>query len=199
MEQNIEQKIIEAARSTFLKNGYNETNMSDIASEVGLTRPAMHYYFRTKERLFQAVLGDILMDFLPKVKDHIVSDKLLEEKIGAIVGTYLNVLKRNPQLPVFMIREVNRDFGNLLKIALDSNLIATGKEILDAIRSEMEAGRFRKINPVIVCYTFYGLISVPFLAKPIGENVFNISDFHNGFLPQWKENVIRQMTCLLTP
>ena len=49
----MEQKIIQAARETFLKKGYKETNMSDIAAAVGLTRPAMHYYFRTKERLFQ--------------------------------------------------------------------------------------------------------------------------------------------------
>lgn len=58
--------------------------MSDIATEVGLTRPAMYYYFRTKERLFQAVFGDILMSFLPKVSSIITSDVPLEEKIGAI-------------------------------------------------------------------------------------------------------------------
>lgn len=64
----MEQKIIQAARETFLKKGYKETNMSDIAAAVGLTRPAMHYYFRTKERLFQTVFGDILESFLPKIK-----------------------------------------------------------------------------------------------------------------------------------
>ena len=41
--------------------------MADIAAEVGLTRPAMHYYFRTKELLFQAIFGDILMSFLTAV------------------------------------------------------------------------------------------------------------------------------------
>ncbi|MGN0189106.1 MAG: TetR/AcrR family transcriptional regulator [Candidatus Cryptobacteroides sp.] len=199
MEQNIEQKIIQAARTTFLKNGYNETNMSDIASEVGLTRPAMHYYFRTKERLFQAVLGDIVMEFLPKVKDQIISDKPLEEKIRAIVDTYMNVLERNPELPVFMVREVNRDFGNLLKIAFNSDIISTGREILDAILTEMEAGKFRNVKPVTICYTFYGLISAPFLVKPLGEQVFNIDGFRKEFLQEWKENVIRQMTCLLKP
>lgn len=80
----MEQKIIEAAKVTFLKKGFKETNMSDIAAEVGLIRPAMHYYFRTKERLFQAVFGDILMSFLPKVSDIITSDAPLEEKIGSI-------------------------------------------------------------------------------------------------------------------
>ena len=64
----MEQKIIQAAKETFLKKGYKETNMSDIAAAVGLTRPAMHYYFRTKERLFQTVFGDILESFLPKIK-----------------------------------------------------------------------------------------------------------------------------------
>lgn len=37
----MEQKIIEAAKATFLKKGFKDTNMSDIAAEVGLTRPAM--------------------------------------------------------------------------------------------------------------------------------------------------------------
>ena len=64
----MEHKIIEAAKATFLKKGYKDTNMAEIAAEVGLTRPAMHYYFRTKERLFQAVFGDILMSFIPQIK-----------------------------------------------------------------------------------------------------------------------------------
>lgn len=199
MEQNIEQKIIAAAKSAFLKNGYNETNMSEIAVEVGLTRPAMHYYFRTKERLFQAVLGDIVMEFLPKVKDHIVSDIPLEDKIRAIVDTYMGVLTKNPGLPVFMIREVNRDFDNLVKIAFGSNIFPVGKELLDAIRAEMESGKFRKLRPVTVCYTFYGLISTPFLVRPIGNKVFNTNEYDEDFISDWKENVVRQMTFLLQP
>lgn len=59
MENNIEEKIKEAAKSIFLKKGYRETKMAAIAAEVGLTRPTMHYYFRTKERLFQVVFSTL--------------------------------------------------------------------------------------------------------------------------------------------
>lgn len=102
----MEQKIIQAARETFLKKGYKETNMSDIAAAVGLTRPAMHYYFRTKERLFQTVFGDILESFLPKIKGLINSDLSLEDKIGHIVDEYLVIFKETPELPLFLIRRL---------------------------------------------------------------------------------------------
>ena len=142
----MEQKIIEAAKATFLKKGFKDTNMSDIAAEVGLTRPAMHYYFRTKERLFQAVFGDILMTFLPKVSGIITSDAPLEEKIGAIADAYLAILKENPQLPMFLMKEAMRDFEGFVQMALGINISQAGNNVFSAIESEMEAGKIKKFQ-----------------------------------------------------
>ena len=50
---NIEQNVIACAHRLFIEKGYVNTSMSDIAAAVGITRPALHYYFRTKERLFR--------------------------------------------------------------------------------------------------------------------------------------------------
>lgn len=55
--ENLETKIIEVAKQQFIENGFAETSMSDIAAKVGINRPGLHYYFRTKERMFQAVFG----------------------------------------------------------------------------------------------------------------------------------------------
>ena len=52
---NIEQNVIACAHRLFIEKGYVNTSMSDIAAAVGITRPALHYYFRTKERLFRAI------------------------------------------------------------------------------------------------------------------------------------------------
>lgn len=54
-DNNIENKIIETAQQLFVKNGFTDTNMSDIAAAVGINRPTLHYYFRTKDKMFQAV------------------------------------------------------------------------------------------------------------------------------------------------
>ena len=46
--ENLETKIIEVAKQQFIENGFAETSMSDIAAKVGINRPGLHYYFRTK-------------------------------------------------------------------------------------------------------------------------------------------------------
>lgn len=53
--ENIESRIIEAAKQEFIKKGFEQTSMSDIAAVVGINRPTLHYYFRTKDKMFQAV------------------------------------------------------------------------------------------------------------------------------------------------
>ena len=56
--ENIESRIIEAAKQEFIKKGFEQTSMSDIAAVVGINRPTLHYYFRTKDKMFQAVFLD---------------------------------------------------------------------------------------------------------------------------------------------
>ena len=65
----MENKIINAARALFIEKGYAETSMSEIATRVGINRPALHYYFRTKDKMFQAVIGGIVSSIIPKVFD----------------------------------------------------------------------------------------------------------------------------------
>ena len=195
----MEHKIIEAAKSTFLKKGYKDTNMADIAAEVGLTRPAMHYYFRTKERLFQAVFGDILMSFIPQIKVSLSADIPLELKISQIVETYMSVLEDSPTLPVFIVQEINRDIDNIISIALDNNLVELGQSVVNVLNREMKEGRIRKMPLIELGYTFYGLMMVPFLARPAGQMIFGRDSYSPEFLQEWKENVIRQMVYLLKP
>ena len=195
----MEQKIIEAAKATFLKKGFKDTNMSDIAAEVGLTRPAMHYYFRTKERLFQAVFGDILMSFLPKVSGIITSDVPLEEKIGSIADAYLAILKENPQLPMFLMKEAMRDFEGFVQMALGINISQAGNNVFSAIESEMEAGKIKKVPIIEIFYTFYGLIAMPFLTMPIASHIFGQAQIDELLNERWRTHVVRHMMLLLEP
>ena len=66
-DNNIENKIIETAQQLFVKNGFTDTNMSDIAAAVGINRPTLHYYFRTKDKMFQAVFGNIILSLAPDI------------------------------------------------------------------------------------------------------------------------------------
>ena len=146
MENNIEEKIIRAAKTTFLKKGFKDTNMADIATEVRFTRPAMHHYFRTKERLFQAVFEDIVMKFLPRIKDHISAQIPLEEKIKLIVDTYLKTIQDTPELPFFIITGINRNMDNMVALASGSGtMIEAVHSVFAALTLEMEEGRISQM------------------------------------------------------
>ena len=173
--------------------------MSDIAAEVGLTRPAMHYYFRTKERLFQAVFGDILISFLPKVSGIITSDVPLEEKIGSIADAYLAILKENPQLPMFLMKEAMRDFEGFVQMALGINISQAGNNVFSAIESEMEAGKIKKVPIIEIFYTFYGLVAMPFLTMPIASHIFGKEQIEELLNERWRTHVVRHMMLLLEP
>ena len=68
--------------------------MSDIAARVGINRPTLHYYYRTKDKMFQAVFLSIIQSFIPKIQDVFVDDnKPFSEKIRIVVDTYLEVAK----------------------------------------------------------------------------------------------------------
>lgn len=195
----MENKIIQAAKETFLKKGYKETNMSDIAAAVGLTRPAMHYYFRTKERLFQAVFGEILLSFLPKIKDLINADIPLEEKIGKIVDEYFVILTKTPELPLFLMKEATRDFDAFVKVAIGSNIVELGNNVFSAIEEEMAAGRIKRVPLIEIFYTFYGLLIVPFMTLPVATQVFGEENITNTINNQWKSRIINYVTLLLKP
>ena len=57
---DLEQQIIKTAQQLFIEKGFVETSMSDIAATVGINRPTLHYYFRTKDKMFKAVFGSII-------------------------------------------------------------------------------------------------------------------------------------------
>ncbi len=66
--QDMESRIIEAAKRVFVRKGYEATKMGDIAADVGISRTAMHYYFRTKEMLFDAIFGQLMGALLPNIE-----------------------------------------------------------------------------------------------------------------------------------
>lgn len=57
---NTEQKILEAAQVTFLRFGFHGTKIQQIAETAKVNKSVIHYYYRTKENLYKAILQKII-------------------------------------------------------------------------------------------------------------------------------------------
>ena len=114
----MEPRIIEAAKRVFVRKGYEAATMSDVAAEVGIGRTALHYYYRTKEILFDAIFGQLLSSLLPNI-DRVLDEKsTMLEKMPVIVDLYMGIVRANPMFPSFVVGELNRDPERLFQTVL---------------------------------------------------------------------------------
>jgi len=103
---NTEQAILEAAEKIFIQKGYAETRTTEIAEAAGVNHALLHYYFRTKEALFEQIFQEQtaqLMNFFVKALD---SDLPFFEKIKLGIEEHFDFIAQNPGLPFFIMREI---------------------------------------------------------------------------------------------
>lgn len=196
-----EQQIIIAAKQLFIEKGFAETSMSDIAARVGINRPGLHYYFRTKEKMFEAVFSDIVHSFVPTIQNIIQQEIPFTERIGEIINIYFDTLQKEPCLPIFIIREIQRDTPHLINTIRKLDTVQYINVVRDILVSEMDQGKIKRIPFELMFNTFYGLLFFPFLSKPLTDTIFENSgttDFSDQ-LEEWKAHIVRQMEYLLRP
>ena len=114
--ENTEEKILEAAKQVFQIKGLAGARMQEIADVAGINKALLHYYFRTKEKLFTVIFRFALKELQPQVIGILNSDLSLEDKIRAFVEKYLNIIKKNPSLPQFVINQLNQNPDSFDKI-----------------------------------------------------------------------------------
>lgn len=198
---NIEEKILQTARILFIEKGFTETSMSEIAATVGINRPVLHYYYRTKEKLFKEVFGVIIQSILPKVQNIIQNkNEPISARVGSIVDTYYSVFSKNPNLPLFIYREMHRDTDFLIENIMTSQIKDSFKSLISSLQEEMEENSLRKIPLRILFLSFYSLLTFPFLTKDFCSNTFlKNGESFDKLLEEWKPYLVNQITNLLCP
>ena len=171
--ESTEEQILDAAQEVFLKKGNDGTRMQEIADKAGINKALLHYYYRSKQKLFEAVFKMAFKNFFPKIQTHFTSEKPLLEKLDAFVDMYMSILQKNPYIPAFVIHEINRNsdsvtnlFGELLT---DNKFKSEGMiELLSKqIEEEVKAGKIRMVDPRQLMVSIISLCVFPFVAKPI--------------------------------
>lgn len=157
-----EEKFKEAAHIVFTKKGYAATKTRDIAEEAGMNLSLLNYYFRSKEKLFEIVMQEKLQQlfaFISPVFDQ--ADTSLDEKIDTIAANYIEMLLKNPDLPIFVLSEVKNNPERLGEsIRLETYLLKS-----HFVRQLAE--KKKDINPLQFFISFLGMMVFPFVIKPV--------------------------------
>lgn len=200
--EDLEKKIVETAKQVFMEKGFQNTSMSDIASAVGINRTALHYYFRTKDKIFQAVFGTLVLSFTPKIQDILSGNTPFFEKVDCIIEEYFRIFSENPYLPRFIMGEMNRDAAHLLSVADKMGFEQYIQTVIQAVEAEMEAGHIRRIPLHVIFLSFISQVTFPFMARKLIYRVLCGEDKEEDFkavVDECKRSVSLQMRLLLDP
>ncbi len=166
---NTEDRIVEAAEEEFIERGFDGARMQAIANKAGINKALLHYYYRTKDKLFEIVFSNVIKKIFPRVTRIFDNNIPLEEKIRQFTNVYIETIISNPHIPNFVIHELNNNPSFLVKHLKYLNINFEG--LRSEIRGASERGEIIEIDPNELLINIISLCIFPVVARPILENL----------------------------
>jgi len=169
-----ENQILAAAREVFIVKGFEGARMQEIADRAEINKALLHYYFRSKENLFDAVFSEVASHLFPAVRQLLESDLSIKEKIALFVKIYLKALQENPYIPAFVINTLNTNPERFLKYIRQSGI--NPMLLQEQIDHEVSGKLIREIKAEHLLVNTLAMCLFPFVARPIIQNIFSMKD-----------------------
>lgn len=190
IDPSTEEKIKNAARKVFTQKGYSGTKTRDIAEEAGINLALLNYYFRSKEKLFDIIMLESFQEFMRSMISVFNDEKTsLEKKIESMVSNYIDLLIKQPDIPLFILSELRNNPNEIIKkMSLDNNLMKSFfmKQIQQAIKEE----KISDISPVHFFMNMMSLTVFPFVASPMLKNLGDLQQKDFDKLMQERKKLI---------
>ena len=171
-----EDKILKSAQEVFHHKGFDGARMQEIADKAEINKGLLHYYYKSKDKLFESVFNLALKQMLGRLDSTLNEDVDLFTKIENLVNSYITVLSMNTFVPNFVFQEINRNpdfFNNNFK---KFNSIESVRKFENQIKEETEKGTIIEINPKQLILNIISMSIFPFMAKPIAKGILDISE-----------------------
>jgi TetR/AcrR family transcriptional regulator len=173
-DRGTEQRILDAANAVFLRRGTAGARMEEIAREADVNQALLHYYFRTKDRLAEAVFRRAAQQLLPSLIEILSSPIDLEQKVARVVQLELDHLLRTPNLPGYLLSELHHNPERARQfISAITGIVPeeARPKVLTALRQQIEervqAGTMVPIAPEQFVVNLISLCIFPFAARPM--------------------------------
>ena len=187
-EKLTEDRIFEAATDVFLDKGMDGARMQDIATLAGINKALLHYYFRTKDQLFNAVFEMIAKEVFKKFAPVFDANLTLEEKIRFFFKEHIGFLQSNPRLPGFILNEVRRNPARIKKLLRNVDFEKLWATFYEQHKKELQKYNLSEAAMPQVIISIASISVFPFAARGIIEGILDKTgiDFED-FIEERKE------------
>ncbi len=164
--ENTEKQILDAAESIFQTKGMDGARMQEIADKAGINKAMLHYYYRSKQLLFEAVFKNAFALLAPQLSAILNDESSIEEKIKNFTSNYISFIIKHPYLPNFVIQELNRNKDFILKLKGIEGFPNLDK-FKKQVDFEVEKGYLKPIRAEQLFINILSLSIFPFVASPL--------------------------------
>lgn len=173
--QDTEGQILNAAESVFQKKGMDGARMQEIADAAGINKAMLHYYYRSKQLLFEAVFSKAFSLLAPQLNKILNDDSSIEEKVKNFTHNYISFISKHPYLPNFIINELNRNPKFFEKIQQSATFPSLEK-FKNQVSDEVEQGILKPVDGDQLFINIISLNIFPFVASPLIKGFLKIGD-----------------------
>lgn len=177
MELSTEAKIVEAAKRVFIAKGLDGARMQEIADEAGINKALLHYYYRNKNQLFEAVYAQVFGEVIPNLYNLLMRDLPLFDTIRLFFDVHIDFLKANPETPMFILREISKVAGFVRKMINENQMDIAGV-VRKKISNAVEEGLVNPISAEELILNMVSLSAFQFIAGPMFQAVSGIDEVH---------------------
>lgn len=170
-----EEKIFEAAFKVFQLKGFKGARMQEIADEAGINKAMLHYCFKNKELLFEAVFMNAFGKLAPQINEIFKSQDSIFEKIKKFTDSYISFVMDYPFLPQFIIQEMNNNPEFVTKFLKKENRPDPTK-LIHQIENEIKLGILKPINPKQLLIDIFSMTVFPFAAQALLKGMIQVSN-----------------------
>ena len=161
-------EILHQVTSIFLKQGFHETSMQEIAEAAGLGKSTLYDYFRTKDDILLYFFEDQINDLTEAAQRIALQNIPADERLRQIMGVHLESLQANRSLFMKLSQDAQR-----LKPDSQKQLQEKRHAYQDLIRGLIEEGvregTFRRVDPLLAARMLINaMLPVMFTSRPTG-------------------------------
>lgn len=189
-----EQKIFDAALEVFARKGRDGARMQEIADHAEINRALLHYYFRSKSQLYEAVFAHGFGQFMSGISQSLRTEKTFEDTLRTFVHGYIDYIHGHQDMARLMLNEClcgGPILETYLSAAIEKRDEMPGLMMEDRLRAAIEAGEIRPVDPQHTMLTIVSACLFPFVALPT-VRIFHpeaVDDF-DAFVEARKRQVV---------
>lgn len=178
MPEEVREKILKAAREVFVEKGKEGSRMSEIAGKAGVNKALLHYYFNSKNELYNSILEEVFSRAV-KIPAELSPELSTEENLRNFIDSHISFIMDNREVFRFILwdfRDREEELKEVISTVINKLDLLPEEIFGDVLEMAVQRGEIREVEPYHLILTIISLNVFPVIAEPFVKAIIDASD-----------------------